>query len=73
MAEDTVWETPADKLESEFSCSNFAKEFFQRNLKKYEVFSIISKLMCMRELLVKFKYYIESIIVLLHDMLYLDS
>ena len=30
MAEDTVPETPADKLESEFSCANFAKEFFSK-------------------------------------------
>ena len=67
MAEDTVPETPADKLESEFSCSNFAKEFFQRNQKKYEVKSLALFQMCMRELLVKFKYYIGSIIVLLHD------
>ena len=77
MAEDTVPETPADKLESEFSSSNFAKEFFQRNQKKYEVKSLALFQMCMRELLVKFKYYIGSIIVLLHDdfacMLYHDS
>ena len=68
MAEDTVPEIPADKLESELSCSNFAKEFFHRNQKKYEVKSLALFQMCMRELLmVKFKYYIGSIIVLLHD------
>ena len=39
-SQDTVRETPADKLESEFSCSNFAKEFFLRNQKKYEVKSL---------------------------------
>ena len=55
MAEDTVPETPADKLESEFSCSNFAKEFFHRNQKKYEVKSLAFQ-MCMGEKLVKFKY-----------------
>ena len=67
MAEDTVPETPADKLESEFSCSNFAKDCFERNQKKYEVKSLALFQMCMRELLVKFKYSIGSIIVLLHD------
>ena len=73
MAEDTVPLTPADKLESECSCSNFAKIFFQRNQRKYEVKCLALFQMCMRELLVKFKYHIGSIIVLLHDMLYLDS
>ena len=67
MAEDTVPETPADQLESEFSCSNFAKGFFQRNEKKYEVKSLALFQMCMRELRIKFKYYIGSIIALLHD------
>ena len=61
-----VPETPADKLESEFSSSNFAKEFFQRNQKKYEVKSLALFQMCMHELLVQ-KYYIGSIIVLIHD------
>ena len=44
MVEDTVPETPADKLESEFSCSNFAKEFFSKKPKEIrgQVFSIIS-------------------------------
>ena len=53
MAEDTVLETPADKLESEFSCSNFAKEFFHRNQKKYEVKSLTLFQMCMRELITR--------------------
>ena len=61
MAEDAVPETPADKLESEFSCSNFAKEFFQRNQENYEIKSLALFQKCMRELLVKFKYYIGSI------------
>ena len=69
MGEDIVPETSADKLEFEFSCANFAKVFFQRNQEKYEVKSLALFQMCMREffLLVKFKYYIGSIIVLLHD------
>ena len=54
-------ETPADMLESEFSFSNFAKEFFLRNQKKYEVKSLALFRMCVRELLIKFKYYIGSI------------
>ena len=53
VAEDMVPETPEDKLESEFSSSNFAKEFFQRNQKKYEVKSLALFQMCMHELLVK--------------------
>ena len=46
MAEDTVPETPADKLESEFSYSNFAREFLQRNQKKYEVKSLAFNFKC---------------------------
>ena len=44
MAEDTVPETPADKLESQFSCLNFAKEFFSKKPKEIQgrVVSIIS-------------------------------
>ena len=67
MREDIVPETPADKLEFEFSCANFAKEFFQRNQEKYVVKSLALFQMCIRELLVKFKNCIGSIIVLLHD------
>ena len=43
------------------------KNFFQRNEKKYKVKSLALFQMCMHELLVKFKYYLGSIIVLLHD------
>ena len=54
MAEDTVPETPADKLESEFSCSNFAKEFFSKKPKEIQGRVLVSFQMCMRvELLVK--------------------
>ena len=45
-----VPETPEDKLESEFSSSNFAKEFFQRNQKKYEVKSLALFQISMHEL-----------------------
>ena len=50
VGEDIVPETPADKLEFEFSCANFAKEFFQRNQEKYEVKSLALFQMCMREI-----------------------
>ena len=53
VAEDMVPETPADKLESKFSSSNCAKEFFQGNQKKYEVKSLALFQMCILELLVK--------------------
>ena len=46
---------------------NLAIQILQRNEKKYKVKSLALFQMCMHELLVKFKYHLGSIIVLLHD------
>ena len=53
MAEDTVPETPADKLDLNLAAQILQKNFFQRNQKKYKVESLELFQMCMRELLIK--------------------